>query len=168
MGTNAQDRTHPCHGCTAVPVDHAIRCPFLGVIAAGRHKRIGALSPEPAFEALHGLWAAPNKRRTIVLRSRYWDDARVVSLTTKTLVVRYSDEALLLAVEKERPGGPAHARATLVRTAPRAGRNPTVPKGRPPAPKGRKRCAFCGRADCRWHQRYGRTRVKSAPKAVRA
>lgn len=44
------ERDHLCQGCTASVVDHAVVCPWLGVIAAGRHRRIKAMDGEAALQ----------------------------------------------------------------------------------------------------------------------
>jgi len=65
---------HPCKGCTAKPVDHAIICPALGRIASGRHKRVRAMTPDRAWEKLYGIErGAYNKATTIKLRSVYFN-----------------------------------------------------------------------------------------------
>ena len=63
---------HPCDGCTAQAVDHAIICPVLGVMANGRHRSIQSATPQVAFDRLHGWAASRNSRHTIALRSEYW------------------------------------------------------------------------------------------------
>ena len=63
---------HPCKGCDRVAIDHAIACPALGIIAAGRHKAILRSDTQTAFDKLHGWAHVPNKRESIKLRSTYW------------------------------------------------------------------------------------------------
>lgn len=65
------DRDHLCTGCTASVVDHAVVCPFLGVIAAGRHKRIMRMASNDALQYV-SFQSTANKRQLIALRSRYW------------------------------------------------------------------------------------------------
>mgnify|MGYP001595626766 CR=1 FL=1 len=72
---------HPCNGCQAVPKDHAILCPVLGVIASGRHKKIRAMQVEKAFEKLHGWAAIGNNRVVIRLRSLYWRESYLAKYT---------------------------------------------------------------------------------------
>ena len=62
---------HPCQGCKPDYIDHATICPVLGVIAAGRCKRIRRKPEEIAFNSLYGWAVNKNKRYSISLRSIY-------------------------------------------------------------------------------------------------
>lgn len=64
--------SHPCFNCPAQAVDHAIICPFLGVIASGRCKSIRRKPDDEAFQRLHGWAVTPNRRKMVRLRSGYW------------------------------------------------------------------------------------------------
>ena len=65
---------HPCKGCEAIAVDHAIICPILGVIASNRHKAIRASSEDAAWQRLHGWAVNRNTRDTVNLNpSTYWE-----------------------------------------------------------------------------------------------
>ena len=76
MGNSTKERErvmeHPCNGCTAEAIDHAIICPVLGVIASGRCKRIRTTDAEKAFDKLHGWAVVPNRRQAVKLRSAYF------------------------------------------------------------------------------------------------
>jgi len=79
------DSDHPCYesGCTARRIDHAVICPFLGVIAAGRCLRIQHKAPGKALDALT-FRAERNHRDSIELRSRYWSSDEFDSLYRAT------------------------------------------------------------------------------------
>ena len=65
---------HPCQGCQPEYIDHATICPALGVIAAGRCKRIRHKPEDIAFDSLHGWAVNKNKRKSIQLRSPYFTE----------------------------------------------------------------------------------------------
>ena len=98
---------HPCFNCPAVAVDHAIVCPFLGVIAAGRHKRIRRMEGGDALQRLSGPRAGVvNRRSSIELRSAYWQNPSLEGLVPG-LEARYADRegTLYLATRNGRGRG---------------------------------------------------------------
>lgn len=66
------DPNHPCHGCTAQPVDHAVVCPYLGVIASPRCKRLQRMPVDRMLQAMY--FGSRNSRREIVPRSKFFEN----------------------------------------------------------------------------------------------
>ena len=57
---------HPCAGCTSHPVQGAIWCPSLGVIAKGRCRKLRGLPELTAFARLYGLEKGSHNRRKVI------------------------------------------------------------------------------------------------------
>ena len=62
---------HPCYGCTAIAVDHAIVCPLLGVLSSGKHKWMQSHSASAAYNLLDN--SRSNRRQAIQLKAPYWE-----------------------------------------------------------------------------------------------
>ena len=87
---------HPCNGCEAKAIDHAVICPLYGVISSGRCKRI---QRKDAGDALQGI--TRNRRVSIQLRSGYFQSD---SFHTIYKGISYKDRAIHLIERRKAQG----------------------------------------------------------------
>ena len=109
---------HPCYGCTAVAVDHAIVCPLLGVIASGKHRRMQSHSASAAYNLLDNSHS--NRRQVIQLKAPYWETqtyGKLIPLSAD------KDGTLIYGAKRRVEASPRSEKATRAPRRNRATRN---------------------------------------------